>query len=512
MPPQVSRRDFLKLSALLALANLGVARSISQVGKAASQPAQPNLLIVVLDALTARDMSLYGYPRPTTPNIDRFAQTATVFHNHYAGGNFTTTGTASLLTGTLPWTHHAFNLQGMVNEPSIPRNLFHLAPAGTFISSYTHNLLALTLLYQFRDALNELAMPRKLALSDLEYSDLVFKNDYNISFMGENLVLRGNKTVAGSLFLSLWYHQFAKTRENQINKAYKKQFPLDVPNQDEVFFILEDAINWTIEQVKTLPQPYQAYYHFLPPHEPYTPGKDFMGIFTDNLSYPDKPESFASEGFRQKDLNRDRRFYDQYIAYADAEFGRLVDAMKQSGALDNTYVILTSDHGELFERGIRGHVTPVLYEPLVHIPLIISKPGNNTRQDVTTRTSCLDLLPTIHSIYGQPVPEWSEGQVLPTFATQAPAAERPIFAMDSKDSPKHAPVTKGSFMVIDGDYKLLHYMDTKASTPADELYDIVKDPEEMDNLIETHSPIAAELKNELLQELHQANQAFVAQG
>jgi len=235
-----------------------------------------------------------------------------------------------------------------------------------------------------------------------------------------------------------------------------------------------------------------------------------MGIFSDNLSPADKPESFASEGFKQRDLNRDRRFYDQYIAYADAEFGRLVDAMQQSGALDNTYVILTSDHGELFERGIRGHVTPVMYEPIVHIPLIISKPGGNARQDVFTRTSCVDLLPTIQSIYGQPVPEWCEGQVLPTFAAQESTAERAIFAMDSKDSPKHAPMTKGSFMVIDGNYKLLHYMDTKALSIEDELYDLEKDPEELVNLIKTQSSTAAELQNQLEQKLKQANQTYTA--
>ena len=510
MPPQISRRDFLKLTGLLALVNTGLARSIRQVGSTASNSAQPNILIIVLDALSARHMSLYGYPRQTTPNISRFAERATVFHNHYSGGNFTTTGTASLLTGTLPWTHHAFNLQGMVNDLSIPRNIFNLAPPGTFTSSYTHNLLALTLLYQFREALGELGMPRKLALSDLEYSDLVFKNDYNTAFMGENLILRGNGTKAGSLFMSLWYHRFTQSHEQQINKEYKQQFPLKVPNQDEVYFILEDAINWTIEQVKTLHQPYLAYYHFLPPHEPYTPSKDFMGIFSDNLSPADKPESFASEGFKQRDLNRDRRFYDQYIAYADSEFGRLVDAMLQTGALDNTYVILTSDHGELFERGIRGHVTPVLYESIVRTPLIISRPGVNTRQDVFTQTSSVDLLPTIQSIYGQPVPEWCEGQLLPTFAAQESTAERAIFAMDSKDSPKHAPMTKGSFMVIDGNYKLLHYMDTKALSIEDELYDIQKDPEELENLVKTHSSTAAELQNQLEQKLKQANQTYTA--
>jgi arylsulfatase A-like enzyme len=511
MSSQISRRDFLKLTGLLALVNTGLARSISQVGRAASLPAQPNVLIIILDALSARHMSLYGYPRETTPNISRFAERATVFHNHYAGGNFTTTGTASLLTGTLPWTHHAFNLQGTVNDLSIPRDLFNLVPPGTYTTTYSHNLLAITLLYQFRQHLDQLGMPRMLALKDLEYSDRIFKNDYNTAFMGENLILRGNKKTAASLFLSPMYHSLSQKTAQQINNEYKKEFPFDVPNQDDVYFKLEESVDWAVQQVKTIPQPYMAYFHFLPPHGPYTPRSDFLGKFlNDNYSPVNKPDSWASEGFKPGALNREHRIYDEYLAFADAEFGRMVDALEKAGVLDNTFVVLTSDHGELFERGIRGHVTPVMYESIVRIPLVISRPGINKRQDVFAQTSCTDLLPTIQSIYGQPIPEWCEGQVLPTFAAQESTAGRSIFAMDSKDSPKHAPMNKGVFMVINGNYKLIHYLDTKALSFDDELYDIQKDPEELDNLIKTQGSVAAELQNQLEQKLKQANQSYAA--
>ena len=63
--------------------------------------------------------------------------------------------------------------------------------------------------------------------------------------------------------------------------------------------------------------------------------------------------------------------------------------------LDDTYVIVTSDHGEMFERGIRGHVTPTLYEPVIRVPLLIAKPGQREREDVYAPTSCVDLLPTL---------------------------------------------------------------------------------------------------------------------
>ena len=62
-----------------------------------------NIIIIVFDAFSAYHISLYGYQRETAPNISRLAERAIVYHNHYAGGNYTTPGTASLLTGAQPW-------------------------------------------------------------------------------------------------------------------------------------------------------------------------------------------------------------------------------------------------------------------------------------------------------------------------------------------------------------------------------------------------------------------------
>jgi arylsulfatase A-like enzyme len=511
MTQKINRREFLKIAALSSIASVPTLRSLDRIKIQSSENAQPNVLIIVLDALSARHMSLYGYPRQTTPNIDHFAERSTVFHNHYSGGSFTTPGTASLLSGALPWSHHAVNLQGMVNNTFVPRNIFNLTPQGTFTTTYSQNLLAITLLYQFRGYLDALGMPRKLAIEDLEYSDRLFKNDYNISYFGENVILRGNKRVAGSLFLSPLFHWISPIQEKQINQTYKQAFPDGVPNQDYVYFRLEDSIDWTIEQVNTMQQPYLAYFHFLPPHGPYTPRYDFLGMFQDNFSPPVKPESFASEGFDQPVLDYNRLKYDQYLAYADSEFGRLVSAMEASGALDNTCLILTSDHGELFERGIRGHVTPVLYESIVRVPLVIARPGSKEHQDVFDHTSCIDLVPTLMHIYGQNIPEWVEGRILPTFNAPTSSQERTIFTMDSKGGSRHGPLTTGTFMSINGDYKLIHYIKPLGETVEDELYDLAKDPEELENLITTRGSTAAELQDQLAAKLARANQPYATQ-
>ncbi len=109
---RISRRDFLKTSAaLVASATFaGASRILSSADSQAVT--KPNILVFVFDAMSAQNLSLYGYGRRTTPNLEKFAERASVYHRHYSAGNFTTSGTASMLTGLYPWTHRAINYRG----------------------------------------------------------------------------------------------------------------------------------------------------------------------------------------------------------------------------------------------------------------------------------------------------------------------------------------------------------------------------------------------------------------
>ena len=89
---QITRRDFLKLAGLFPL-SVALPRVLNSLN---NQQGQQNVIIVVFDAFSAAHISFYGYQRDTTPNIARLADRAIVYHNHYAGGNFTTPGTATI--------------------------------------------------------------------------------------------------------------------------------------------------------------------------------------------------------------------------------------------------------------------------------------------------------------------------------------------------------------------------------------------------------------------------------
>lgn len=511
MAENINRRDVLKLASLIPLMVSPLPTLLSSNQQGEKQYDYPNILLILFDTFSAQHMSLFGYERSTTPNIARFAERATVFHSHYAAGNFTSPGTASLLTGTYPWTHRSFHMHDTVIENYAYRNMLSLLPSNITKVTYTHNLLAQSLLQQFKEDIDVFKNPRELALIDSEYSDILFSDDYNVSYWAENLILRsGGDRNASSLYLGLVYRFYKLVKKQMLVHEYGSLFPKGIPNLNDIYYLLESAVDWIIQNLDKIPEPYFGYFHLLPPHEPYTPRREFIDHFKgDSFKPVEKVEHFTSEGIDFKILNRERQNYDSHILYTDTEFGRLLDHLIESGMMEKSYVIITSDHGELFERGIRGHVTPVLYDPLIRIPLLIAKPGQTEKVDVYENTSCVDLLPTLLSLAGEPVPEWSEGQVLPTFPGYAANARSSIYAVDAKSDPKQGPITKGTFALINDRYKLIHYQNYDVDEGRDELYDLVEDPDEMNNLFKSQKSISDGLLNEMKEKIRLVNAPYL---
>ena len=502
--PVFSRRDFLKLALTVPFMKLAASRTTPSSRLINGKGQAENILIVVFDALSASHLAVHGYPRQTMPNLTRLAEKATVYHAHHSAGNFTTPGTASILTGVYPWLHRAFHLNGEAADSYTQRSFFNLAAPGTYRMAYSHNLLATILLYQIRADLDAFEFSRAHALADMEYSDLIFPTDYNTSSWGKSAILRGPGALPTSLFISQFYRFGKALRERLFNQQYGELFPKGIPNMNDVYYLLEEGIQWCMDELVNLPQPFLSYIHFMPPHTPYSPHKQFVGLFDDDFKPIPKPRHrFSEKGINQAFLNQQRQAYDEHLAYVDDQFARLYERLERSGLLENTWLIFTSDHGELFERGIWGHSTKVLYEPVIRAPLLIFQPGQTQRQDIFNLTSGIDLLPTLCQIMGQPVPGWSEGQVLPPFNHQLPSDERSIYAMEAKQNPSHGALTTGTFALLKGDYKLIHY--AGEANNQDELYHLTNDPQELDERSKVEKALALELRQELDIKLAEVN-------
>jgi choline-sulfatase len=505
----LNRRDFIKLLSLMALAGSKRVALQNLLDDNRTDTNSPNILILLFDTMSALHLSSYGYRRDTTPNITRFAGKSTVYHNHYAAGNFTTPGTASILTGTYPWTHRALHLQGTTHKNFVSRNLFASFNASEYTRiGLSHNYMVNILLDQFVQGLDHFIFPNQFVLKDNNFSDNLFPKDYIVASRSEGAYLGKEEGFPSSIFTIYFLSLLRHLNRMNAKASLEKNFPRGVPGWHDMIYPLEMTMDWIMDTIPSFPKPFLSYIHLMPPHHPYRPSSEFVGIFQDGWTPKEKPVHPFQEGRTVEFLVEKRMHYDEYMAYVDSEFGRLIDFLGFVGLLDNTWIFLTSDHGEMFERGIWQHTTPVLYEPIIRVPLLIYEPGQNSRNDIHVPSSCVDLLPTIMNLKRQPVPNWCEGRVLPPFCTSAGMDDRSVFVIEAKSNPKRRPLEKGTIAMIKGKYKLIWYFGYKGFEDTFEMYDLENDPEELNDIASLRSSLAHELQHELVRKLEEVNKPY----
>lgn len=446
-----SRRDFLKLAGLAsgaaALSQLAPSLAFGKIDL-------PNVIILLFDAMSARNLSVHGYKRETTPHFAKFAERATLYHNHHSGGNYTSPGTATLLTGTYPWTHRAFNIGGLIQRERVDHNIFTAFGDDYQRLAYSQNLLANYFFGQFEDDLETILPPSAFSVIAQVMGEKI-RGDLTGSYRAYESFLFQDGTPPGSLVFGLTDRLLLRSREA---RAHDEDYPRGLPRAGDhpIFFRLKDVFDGLIASIEELRAPYLTYFHLWAPHAPYKPSKDFDNKFLDNYQPARKPDHWLGDHTLNSKLNGRRQNYDEYIANVDAEFGRLVESLETRGVLDQTYLIVTSDHGESFERGVEGHVTKLLYEPLTHIPLMISAPGQRTRQDIYSPTNHVDILPTLLHLSGKSVPEWTEGTLLPGLGG-VEDLERSTFTLEAKANAPYEPLTKATVAMIKGPNKMIYY-------------------------------------------------------
>lgn len=503
----ISRKEFLKTTSLGAVHGW-LPQWISFPGQNANADA-PNFIIIVFDALSALHLATHDYPRQTAPNLARFVQTATVYQNHFAGGNFTTPATASLLTGDYPFNHRAYRLNIKTIPKYTQQNIFSQFPDYTRIA-YSHNVLANTLLNQFSPGIDELKRREELFINSDYIVTRLFATDNDIAQVSWIRIIKEDEDRYTN---SLFFAGINKEINQRLLRPHEARFPRGVPEIGTgEHFLLESATDWIAAQLPQLPQPFLGYFHLMPPHHPYNPSAEFVDAFLDDGFAPAaKPGTIFSGARNLNQLNEHRRYYDEFILYADQAFGQLYQQLEQNGLLENTWLIFTSDHGEMFERGIWKHTTQTLYQPIVRIPLFIQSPGQQSRTNVYKPTSAVDILPTLLHLTGKPPAPWSPGKVLPPFRETNPADNRSIFTLEAKSNKKTEPLTTASTMLLKWPYKLVQfrgYKELEGGPPVYEMYDLAQDPEELENIYSPNESSAIEMIEEINHTLAQADKPY----
>jgi arylsulfatase A-like enzyme len=438
------------------------------------------------------------------------AEKAFVYHNHYANGNFTVPGTSSLLTGLRPWTHRAINGPGEVRKEFSQHNIFHFLGDDYFKLAFTQNYWAYYLLNQFSSDINSLLPSSEFGRIN-GVIDQRFQNDQRIANQAMVRMLYYGNSLLWSFINGLYY-------QLKIDKLPSEEYPSGLPraNYYDNVFTMKDLFNGIADKIIELDEresPFFSYFHIYPPHNPYSPSKDYEGMF-DNDDYVSvaKKEHVLSLGANQSSLDHERSKYDSYLANIDMEIGRLVEKLKEQGVLDHTYFIITADHGEMFERGTNGHFTGLLYEPVIRIPLLVLVPGSQERRDFLSLSNNIDLLPTILNLAGAEIPASSEGRILPGLGgVEEP--NRSIITMEAKESAAFQPFTKATYSIVKGNYKLLYYHGyVHKYQEYFEFYDLQEDPEEMFDKYskQKFAEIIADMKQELFSAMDEANKKIAA--
>jgi len=323
-----------------------------------------------------------------------------------------------------------------------------------------------------------------------------------------SLRINDPESFPGSLFLASDQLSRALTLDkDNISTDYPRGLPTTYDFSYENPSIFE-GVNHLTQSLVVQSSPCLAYFHLWSPHGPYNARKDFIGIFPDDLPLNSKPRHpLAGSDYTEEHLLEDRRQYDECIAEVDAEFGRLMSNLEKSGVLQNSYVIVTSDHGDLFERGESGHASALMYAPVTHIPLLISAPGQQTHSDFHSLTSNLDLLPTLMQIVGKEIPDWIEGRLLPGFGGIQDAS-RSIFPMMAKDNAAFRHIKHATFTLIKGAYELFYFTGYQNHPDSFELYNLQEDPDELHDLFRSDITAASQMKDELLDAISTANRNY----
>jgi arylsulfatase A-like enzyme len=286
------------------------------------------------------------------------------------------------------------------------------------------------------------------------------------------------------------------------------------PFDNKFYYTMGDVFKGLTSLLSELPQPFFAYLHFYPPHAPYTPAAEFADLFREGWVPPVRQQHPLGERSTNPAQTEARRTYDCFVANLDWEFGRFLEAFKATPASRESCIVVTSDHGEMFERGVIGHESPLLNEPAIHTPLIISMPGDTGRRDFHTPTISVDVMPTLLSLAGQPASEWSEGLLLPGFGgVEDP--QRTTYTFLSKGSPARGLLHPATMVLRRGTLKMIYYTgytgykgyrnDPRYDKGAFEMYDLADDPEERRDLAEADAGVVGEMKEALLTKYHEAS-------
>ena len=427
----------------------------------------PNVLLVVWDTVRAMNMGLHGYERDTTPFLSARAENGIVFENAIAPSSWTLPSHGSMFTGR--WHHE------MSTNWFIPLNDEHTT-LSEVLSSHGYATAGFA--------------------SNTSYC--TFKHGLDRGF----LHFEGFPVNAGQTFASSAIGRLIITADWLRNLVGHHH----LPNGRRATVLNDRVLEWLDEHDE---RPYFVFLNYFDAHEPVLPPEPFHSRFAPRQPWgPFLHLMNASEHANKDEMTPEQvqvmiNRYDGAIAYLDDALETLLSDMEARGMLDNTLVIVTSDHGEHWgEKGIFDHGRS-LYQELLHVPLVLFPPGEeDTGYSVATRVSLRDIPATVMEYLDLPNSHFP-GQSLTRFSSSPDLDPDLILAQVNNASRQARSIIQDSlkFIRTSGDEGVRR-----------ELFNLQSDPREEYDLSEVadYRPLVTRLDSSLSNAL--SRRSIVASG
>ncbi len=320
----------------------------------------PNILLLILDTVRAQSLSLHGRTRQTSPNLEEFARSGVTFDWAVAPAPWTNPSHASMFTGR--WPHELSADWLMPLDDRHPTLAETLASEGYATAGFVGNVL-----YASRES--------GLARGFARYQD------YPISL--------GQIILSSSVGRALAYN----TRFRRMVGHH------ELLNRKPAHEVNENLLDW-LEAMKQDDRPWFAFVNYYDAHEPHFPADSVLqgkrwNRYSHRGGITVGGNSWLDEKSRMDlwDALTHASAYEDAVERVDHALGVLLEELEDRGELDNTLVIIASDHGEqLGEHGLFGHNNS-LFMTTLHVPLLIAWPGRIPAGERVSQTVSLRDLP-----------------------------------------------------------------------------------------------------------------------
>lgn len=447
----LTRRQFL-FSAGTTIAGLALGVSavgdlvekVSTLSLSTPAPKSPNVLLIILDTVRARNLSLYGYSRATTPQLEKLAQNGVVFDQAVATASWTLPSHASMFTGRYPHQLSVSYDHGL--SRTYPTLAEILSANGYETAGFVSNVWYCSKESGLNRGFNH-------------YEDFVMS--FGQILNGSSLV-RTVSSEEGFRRAIHWYDELGRKSAAEMNSM---------------------LLNWLGGRDRS--RPFFAFVNYFDAHEPYLPPKPYDTLFGPRISRVNPRHNIAWKWSPQQ-IRAEENAYDGSIAYLDNHVGILFNTLQDLGDLENTLVIIASDHGEEFlEHGVTDHGYS-LYWLSLHVLLTLFYPGRIPSGVVIQQPASLrDLTTTVLDLAGIQNQDRFPGVSLSRFweksAGSQNLAQGPLLSevRYTPGYPKWYPVTRGDMKSLV--FENFHYI--RNGDGSEELYDFMNDYLEKDNLV-----------------------------